>query len=191
MYAPYKFKGAIYLLLDISTVLAGAIEDLPVMVFAYNLATATECKFAEVQVKSGATIAVIAASVVNSIWLLCVSLFNSIWTCTIPGPTRQLTEPNEDDHALCRFACTLWAPIFTLGFLLTFLIPCYSLIDSVFIHVVNGLLIFDIVILCFSRVVLSMVSPDHGRRHWRHKLHCVFHCHCCWFSDFTTVGRLP
>ena len=60
MYAPYKFKGAIYLLLDISTVLAGAIEDLPVMVFAYNLATATECKFAEVQVKSGATIAVIA-----------------------------------------------------------------------------------------------------------------------------------
>ena len=34
-----------------------------------------------------------------------------------------------------------------LGFLLKFLIPCYSLIDSVFIHAVNGLLIFDIVIL--------------------------------------------
>ena len=159
MYAPYEFKGSIYLLWDISTVLAGAIEDLPVMVFAYNLATATECKFAEAQVRSEATVAAIAASVVNSIWLLCVSLFKAIWTCTIPGPTRQLTEPDEDDHALCRFACTLWAPIFMLGFLLTFLIPCYSMIDSVFIHTVNGLLIFDIVILYVFHVWFYLWYP--------------------------------
>ena len=159
MYAPYKFKGAVYLLWDISTVLAGTIEDLPVMVFAYNLATATECKFAEAQVRSGATVAAIAASVVNSIWLLCVCLFKAIWTCIIPGPTRQLTEPDEDHHALCRFACTLWAPICMLGFLLTFLIPCYSLKDSVFIHAVNGFLIFDIVILYVFHVWFYLWFP--------------------------------
>ena len=177
MYAPYKFKGAIYLLWDISTVHGFRLQ--------FSHCNRVQICRSTSQIRSHHR----RNSVVNSIWLLCVSLFNSIWTCTIPGPTRQLTEPNEDDHALCRFTCTLWAPIFTLGFLLTFLIPCYSLIDSVFIHVVNGLLIFDIVILCFSRVVLSMVSADHDRRHGRHKLQCVFHCHCCWFSDFTTVDR--
>ena len=132
VYVPYRFEGVIFLFWEICTILTGVIEDLPVMVYVYNLATVTSCEFAKVRVRSATTIAAMAASVVNSIWLFCVHLGKTI-------KPRHLVHPDETsfrcNNNCCRVFCG--SSILTV-FVAAFSLPTTMNIESTLIQAVNG-----------------------------------------------------
>ena len=98
IFVPLNCKGTVYLLSDMSNSLFMSHVDIPVMLFACNLVSVTECEIAEVQVRSVTNIVAVAASIVNAICTLGFSLWKTF-------QIRQI-KFDVDPSVILKHSCT-------------------------------------------------------------------------------------
>ena len=146
IYYPTTWRAGMFLMWDISNLIMGAVVNLPVMVFAYDLGSVRECAgFGTVKLGSEIIFATVALSMLNSTWLFCLSVFRAIWNFTLPA--ERILDPNQNDngcHNKIYLAC--WY-IFLLAFSLSFFVPALISINSKVVDAVIGVIIFFILSL--------------------------------------------